>query len=119
MDCEVCGDTGFINHGSDFESTCRCRDYEPLDCEWCGWEPSIAWERDRIPHTCRTIDLMKRIEQLEAQRDWMVDVHIERWHSHRYPPGLELHEWLEWSWDQYGSWLMDRSDFPPVPDARK
>lgn len=65
-----------------------------------------------------------RIAELEAaharavaERDWMVDVLVERWHetAGQIDNGKELHDWMEFTDEQYGRWAMDPMDFPPVP----
>jgi hypothetical protein len=65
--------------------------------------------------------LSARIAELEAahakainQRDWMLDILIDRWHDDTTDT-RELHEYLEWTKAQYANWVQDPMDFPDPP----
>lgn len=49
-------------------------DYDPLPCEWCGQEVDTS----KGLHQCREIDLLKRIDSLEATIQAAIGV-IDNW----------------------------------------
>jgi hypothetical protein len=54
-----------------------------------------------------------------------IDELVDSWHNmdSRHPLyTIKLHEWLGWTWEEFGAWLADPTDIPdgstPLPWRR-
>ena len=36
-----------------------------------------------------------------------IDDWVDRWHADKAPEGMKLHEYLGFTWEEYGEWMRD------------
>jgi hypothetical protein len=48
-----------------------------------------------------------------------IDLHVEKWHEGKEGDGLELHDYLGMTWDEYSLWGSRPSILPHIVNARK
>lgn len=79
-------------------------------------KPHPYREAQRCPHGHhRSACTICLVDAARAQRDWMADVLVSRWHDGHADLGTPLHEWMEWTEEQYARWLENPANFPDPP----
>lgn len=90
--------------------------YDGGDADLTGFMGAIRNEIDQrdpwaLRTSCTPVEAAERIGRalFDASTKELLDDLVEEWHTRDDDPGVELHEYLGMSWDEYARWVEGRT----------